>query len=323
MWFNSCVFIISFFILASCTNTKSKLPDSVGNGSEILVICNDSLWHGMAGEMLKSVLELKMEGLEESEYTIVQSQDLQKPFQLRRNILMIDIDPLNKKSKIETLKDVWSRNQRVIKIKAGSDTAFINLFNKHNKAIRELFNQNERAWFSTQNALSRNSEIEKTLADMFGIDISISSDFKLAYKKKDFIGLTSSDSVLSLLIYSYTFTDTSQLNGRSVLAERQKHTIIVSPEIAVFPDSSSGCAGYNFFSQKFLFRGMYALETRGSVSTNGKKDDSSFLNYSVVDAPRHRIIVFDGSVSIPGKPKRNYMRQLEAIILEARIRSDY
>jgi hypothetical protein len=67
-------------------------------------------------------------------------------------------------------------------------------------------------------------------------------------------------------------------------------------------------------SHKILFKNMFAIETRGLWKTAGDFMGGPFVNYTIVDAPRQRIIVFDGYVYYPNKSKRNYVRQLESII---------
>lgn len=312
--------LISTLLLASCSESKSKGPNSTGRGSEIIVVCTKTQWNGPLGDTVRAVFMRNMEGLPEAEpeFTLINipEKDFSKFLQTHRNVLVIDIKPAFKKSKVETLKNVWSHPQRVVKVIAGSDTAFFALFAKHSEAVKELFNQSERARYSAQNALSRNLVVEKLLADEFGIRMIVSKDFYQAKKMTDFVWLRSETTAnsLGLMIYTYPYKDTAQMNPFAVLAERNRYTKLYIPGPLEGSYMTIEKEFYPPVSRKILFKEMFALETRGLWKTEGDFMGGPFINYTIVDAPRQRIIVFDGYVYYPNKSKRNYIRQLESII---------
>ena len=321
MWFKKLVFILlASLILASCGESKSTSPNSTGRGSEIIVVCSKPKWNGPVGDSIRSVLMKYMQGLPEAEpeYTLINipEKDFSRFLQTHRNVLVVDIKAENTKSKVETLRNVWSHPQRVVKIKAKSDTAFINLFAKHSEAIKELFNQNERARFSAQNALNRNLPAEKLLKDEFGIKMVISKDFYQAKKMSDFVWLRSETNVnsLGLMIYTYPYKDTAQMSPDAILAARDRYTKLYVPGPVDGSYMTLEQDVYPPVSRKILFKNMFAVETRGLWKTFGDFMGGPFVSFTVVDAPRQRIVVFDGYVYYPNKSKRNYVRQLESII---------
>ena len=317
MSFKTLIFVlISSLIVASCSEGNSKGPDSTGQGSEIIVVCNKASWDGPVGDTIRRALMRSMEGLSETEpeYTLIfiPENRFSKIQQTHRNVLIVDINPENKISRVETLNNIWAHPQRVFKIEASADTSFFRFFAEHSEAIKELYNQNERAIFTIQNALSRNTVVEKMLADEFGVQMVVSDDFYQAEKTTDLVHLLAdtNDNSLSLGIYTFPFTDTSEINPNAVLVSRERF---------MRPNSSDQVkgAGIKYFgvtSRKILFKGMYALETRGLLKTKADTTGNPFINYTIVDAPRQRIVVFDGSVNYPYKANQNYIRQLEAII---------
>lgn len=321
MWFKKLIYLLfATLLLASCSENKSKGPNSTGRGSEIIIVCNKPKWNGPVGDTIRGVLMQNMQGLPEAEpeYTLINipEKDFSKFLQTHRNVLVVDINSKYTKGKVETLRNVWSHPQRVVKIKAGSDTAFLNLFAMHSEAIKELFNQNERARFSAQNALNRNRVAEKLLADEFGIKMVISKDFYQAKKMSDFVWLRSETNAnsLGLMIYTYPYKDTTQTNPDAVLDVRDRYTKLYIPGPLEGSYMAIEREFYPAISRKILFKEMYAIETRGLWKTVGDFMGGPFVNYTIVDAPRQRIIVFDGYVYYPNKSKRNYVRQLESII---------
>lgn len=321
MWLKKSVyFLMTILILASCGESKSTTPNSTGRSSEIIVVCNKPKWNSSVGDTIRGVLMQNMQGLPEAEpeYTLINIPEkaFSKFLQTHRNVLVVDINANYTKSKVETLRNVWSHPQRVVKIKAGSDTAFLNLFARHSKAIKELFNQNERARFSAQNALTRNKQAEKLLSDEFGINMVISKDFYQAKKANNFMWLRSETNAnsLGIMIYTYPYLDTNQMNPYAIMASRDKYTRLYIPGPLEGSYMAIEREFYPPVSRKLLFKEMFAVETRGLWKTVGDFMGGPFVNYTIVDAPRQRIIVFDGYVYYPNKSKRNYIRQLESII---------
>jgi len=321
MWFKKSIyFLFTTIILVSCSENKSTGPNSTGRGSEIIVICSKAKWNGPIGDSIRNTLTQSLQGLPEAEpeFTLINipGKDFSKFLQTHRNVLIVDIKAQNRKSKLETLRNVWSHPQRVIKVIAGSDTAFLTLFAKNSEAIKELFNQNERARFSVQNALNQNFVVEKLLAEEFGIQMVVSRDFYQARKTNDFVWLRSEATTMSLglMIYTYPYVDSLQLNKASILAERNLFTKQYVPGPLEGSYMTTEQEVYPPVSRKILFKKMYAIETRGLWKTHGDFMGGPFINYTIVDAPRHRIVVFDGYVYYPNKSKRNYIRQLESII---------
>ncbi len=312
--------LFTTYIMVSCGDNKSKSPSSTGRGSEIIVVCSKQTWNGPVGDTIRGAFTQNMPGLREAEpeftLTNILPKDFSKFLQAHRNVFIVDIETKYKTSEVETLRNEWSHPQRVIKVKAGSDTAFVNIFAKQSEAIKELFNQNERAWFSVQNALSQNLVVEKLLEDDFGIKMVISKDFYPANKTKDFICLRSEDTTMSLglMIYTYPFKDTAQMNPAAVLDSRDRYTKQYIPGRQKSSYMATEREFYPPVASKILFKNMYAVETRGLWKTVDDSLGGPFVNYTIVDAPRQRIVVFDGYIYNPNKSKRNYIRQLESII---------
>lgn len=309
-------------VLSSCSSNDKSQTTSTGRGSEIIVVCEKVKWDNVVSEPVKKLLTQEMNGLPESEPEFSLINVPQKSFsrflETHHNVLVIEIDPKVERAKVETLKDVWAHPQRVVKVIAPSDTAFLSLFAKHSNGIKELFNQSERIRYRALTSANRNVEVEKQLQE-FGVKMEISKDFYLAKKTKDFVWLRYETSVnsLGLMIYTYPYTDTAQLSAKQIYEKRNQITK------AYIPGPSNGSymmmelENYKPTSNQLTFKDLYAIESRGLWRTFGDFMGGPFINYTIVDAPRQRIVVFDGYVYYPNKDKRNYVKQLEALIWNA------
>ncbi len=61
------------------------------------------------------------------------------------------------------------------------------------------------------------------------------------------------------------------------------------------------------------------METRGVWNVVGDFMAGPFLSYTVVDERHGRLITLEGYVYAPNKPKRDYLRQMEAILYSLEI----
>jgi hypothetical protein len=62
------------------------------------------------------------------------------------------------------------------------------------------------------------------------------------------------------------------------------------------------------------FNDNYASEMRGLWRVENDFMGGPFISLSVLDASRRRVITVEGNVYAPKNEKRNYLRQLEAMI---------
>jgi len=312
--------LLAIVVLASCGKKQSST--SIGKSSEILVVSDSSTWQSSVGDTIRSVFMRTQDGFSNSEANFllryINESDFDKASHLHHNILIVDIDSDIVKGRIETLKDEWAEPQRVVKIKSASDTAFFTLLSKHAEALNELFEQNERAIARIQNAMDRNFETENFLNQELGINMVVSNAMHQTRKTNNSVCIGSKVSAegLKLIIYTFSYKDSSQLNADNMLVIRKQYFLQNSIGI----QSDNNPATFDFLSSKsmkFIFKGMYAIETRGLCKLEGKRGEIPFVSYTIIDAPRQRVVVFDGYVNNEEILKRSSIRQLESLILDA------
>jgi hypothetical protein len=308
-------------IINGCTGvTNSGKANATGKSSEILVVCEKIQWDGIVGKAIKDVFGAEMEGLPESEARFnmvnVPYNSFTRYLQPHRNVFIVDINPGNEKTQASIRKDVWSHPQQVVEIKAPSDTAFVNYFNHYGEAISEIFEQNELACYHAVNSLKRNIKAETQIEKTLGLKMVIPSDFYLAKQENGFVWLRKETTEMSLgiLIYSFPYTDTSQVSFPKIYAERNKMTseYIPGPTAGSYMLISDDVI--KPVSKPIKFKNMFAEETRGLWFTKGDFMGGPFINISVIDEFKQRIVALDGFVYRPNKEKRNYMRLLESIL---------
>ena len=313
--------LLAIVVLASCVKKQSS--SSIGKSSEILVVSDSSTWQSSVGDTIRSVFMRTQDGFSNSEANFllryINESDFDKASHLHHNILIVDIDADIVKGRIETLKDEWAQPQRVVKIESASDTAFFTLLSKHGKAINELFEQNERAVAKVVNTKVRNREVEELLNHELGVKMVVPGEMQQTGKTNHSICLESKTASkgLKLIIYTFPYKDSSQLSEGALHTLRKQYfqNNPIGSQQDVF--NSKGLDSIMSRSNKFIIKGLYALETRGLYKFEGNKFEIPFVSYAIIDAPRQRVVVFDGYVNTKVESKRGSIRQLESLILES------
>lgn len=286
----------------------------------MLVVVDKQQWNGEIGEAIRGFFGQDMEGLPQPEplfsfYTIPEA-DFSSLFQPHRNIFIVSIKPEFTNPFIETKRDLWASPQRVIKINASSDTAFLRLFHEHKTAFLRLYEQAERERIQRAYASVSDHSIRNQLVENFGFSLVIPSGFFVAAKTSDFMWIRRETLEFSqaLLIYTYDYKDTADFNMHQLLGMRNIFTQRYVP--GTFDGTYMVVAGDFIWpvSQRIDFNGRFAVETRGLWEVKNDYMGGPFINYSLVDETGSKIIALDAYVYAPKDRKRDLVRQLEAII---------
>jgi hypothetical protein len=64
----------------------------------------------------------------------------------------------------------------------------------------------------------------------------------------------------------------------------------------------------------FKMNGNYAAELRGQWKLENDFMGGPFVNLSILDVLQNRVVTLDGFVYAPSKDKRNFLRQVEAML---------
>ena len=117
-----------------------------------------------------------------------------------------------------------------------------------------------------------------------------------------------------LFVYYYKYTDTLMLTRDRLMAMRN----LMCKRFVGGPSDGSYMTTVAFEDvttfRSFNRRGRYTAELRGLWETHGDFMGGPFVSLTQYDEKRGRIVTVDGYVYAGKKDKRNYMRQIEAII---------
>ena len=344
-------FILGFFIIScsgeSNTTNKELLPLSVGAPGE-MIICMDSVqWHGKLGEKVKEIFLAEVQGIprEETLFTVryIKPEDLSSTLRQIANLIYItSFDSQTKGARkiqgyftpesrqkimsskdyfLSTAEDLYARDQQVMYLFGQTEADLIRNLDKNSTLITDHFNREERKRIAKDIFKTREKGIEKTLKNEFGLIAKIPSGYEVALINERFIWLRQMDKEIDKsIIISYTeYEDFEQFEQYQIIARRDslcKQYLYGDKENN--PDSymitETDIPFIPVISRQINLNNVYAVETRGLWRTNSQSMGGPFLGVTLAEEGNNRLFYIEGFVFSPGKPQREIMRELEAVL---------
>ena len=308
-------------LVSSCGNgLKNYTTSSSGRNGEILVVADRDLWRGDLKDTITNYFTEEQYGLPQSEprFSVFSTpiDEFNRILRPHRSILMISINASLPEAKISFSKDKWAAPQVLVKLTGPTRESLVEKFWAHREAITDLFIKSEYRRY--QNVAENMGEkgITKQLEEKYGYSLSFPKGFSISKSTDNFCWIRKETKEFShgVLIYSYDYTDTKQLDMKNILFVRDT---ITQKHIPGPTDSSYMAVSYQVYqpSSKVIdFNGNYCVETRGLWLVKNDFMGGPFVNYSFVDKATNKIISLDGYVYAPRDNKRDMLRSVEAIL---------
>jgi len=307
------------FLLFSCRNDSNMQKKITGKAGELVVVVPKETWEGKVGEAMKKVLMQPQVSLPQEEPIFnvidVPPKAFKEIFKTTRNIINVRISPTLDSAKIEFKKDVWAWPQAVVNIQAQSPESFIDLFNKNSDKIVSYILKAERNRLQMNYAKYTDQAIKKTLLKKFNIQLNIPNGFVIADEQDNFIWMRydTPEITQGIAVYTFPYTSDSTFTTGYLLSKRDSalEKNIEGPTRKSYMTTEHQIPPtFNIFE----FKNNYAAEMRGLWRMENDFMGGPFVNLSVLDISNNRVIMLDGFVYAPRFDKRNYLRQVEAII---------
>jgi len=311
---------ITAMLITACDKKLGEKPSSSGKTCEILLVADKSLVDSEIGDTLKAYFMMEQDGLNQSEplftmpYLSLSAFEDADMFQAHRNIIMINIHDTCKEEMV-IMKDYKAKPQIVFLLNAPNKQAFFHLFNEKKEMIKATFGETERIRINQAFKAIEEKGTGIEVRKIFNFSMVFPNGFKVSKKTRDFawIRQESKEYTEAVMIYTCPYSDKKQLNPQHIIALRDSLTkqYIPGPTDGSYMTSEKEFAPV---SREINFNGLYAIELRGLWKLKGDFMGGPFINYTFVDQKNNRIIMLDGFLYSPKKPKRDLLKQIESII---------
>ena len=306
------------------TGCKSKdgqkiLPSISGKAGEVAVVCSKVEWESEPGSTLRALLGGEVPYLPQVEpmYDLfnVPQQAFNRVFQVHRNIIIINTEKKYEKPRFTTWTDVWASPQVVIQIDAEDGAKAAEVVAKEGKKILALLERTERNRIISNINSFENAELRKPVNEMFGGSPCFPKGFSMKKISDDFMWISYEPAytIQGILIWKYPYTGEADFNDETLAAKRNeitKEQIPCTTEgsyMILNPDIMPGC-------DYFDYKGRSITELRGLWEAYNDFMGGPFISHSFLSPDKQYVVTMDGFVYAPKYDKRNYLRQVEAIL---------
>jgi len=320
------MFVLAVVVLAGCGGSNSQgggLVASSGRSGEVLIVCSGKQWNGELGDSLQAILMQPVSILPQYEPLFLLSYiapgHFKDSFQKQRNILIFSIDPSLEKGKMLVAYNQWAKPQTVIRISANNAQGLIDELSTRQSRIIDYLMVREMSYFmKTQNRqdLSINREMEQR----YKLSLFTPEGFVFAIKDSNFCWLRrdTKDWTQSMMIYTQEYVNAEQFSQSQIIRLRDSLTkkyVFGTADRSYITTDKEHLPPISELSQ--AFGNNYAVRTVGLWKTEGDFMGGPFVCYTLLDTNRMRVVTLDAFLYAPNDKKRDLLRRMEAILLNA------
>lgn len=321
----STLFLLLALAMGGCQSfhtLTSPLKEAQGKPYELIVVCPQQEWMGEVGDTLRSILTEPVPYLNQREPLFDVVRVTERGFSSiivdHRNILKVLKEPSLQTASMAVQYDLTASPQIVLTLQGPDDKALVGYLSEHREELLQVLEAAERDRAVKFYEEYGNAQLEQTIKERFGVQMTVPKGYLLANDQPDFLWARFEYPVASqgFFLYSYPYEGPQSLSEEALLSARNRFA-------ARIPGPSEG--SYMTTSEAFppaykMFRleGRLWCELRGFWDVHGDFMGGPFVSFTTVDTATNRVFTLDCYVYSPKHHKRNYMRGVEHLLYGVR-----
>lgn len=341
------VFIFLFVITLACNHQDKNpnyLPKSTGKPGDVVIVMDSMQWKGSLGSAVRKVFRAEVPGLPQTEpmFNVIWAHPsrLKLLTQIRNLVYVFTLDQQSSGSKSlrreftpETLEkiqndtsfysytrqDEYALGQEVMYLFGDTQESLIHHLQTGGPEIIEYFNEVERKRI-TKSLLERKAKngVISFLPKEQSIELRVPIGYKLADKQSDFVWLRQIEANRDKDIFitwkpyesEYQLLPDSIVAWRDAVAKKYLYEDPENPISYLVTEREN----FSISARQVSFNNHFAMQIRALWRTNNFSMGGPYLGYALVDEGKGRLYYIEGFAYVPGKNKREIMRELEAIL---------
>ncbi|HQB78753.1 MAG TPA: DUF4837 family protein [Tenuifilaceae bacterium] len=298
---------------------RSFLPNVTGRAGEVLVVLPRDLKNDTITGTFRSILGDDYPFLPQSEpmfdMIFVPSENFGDIFRSHRNIVYTKVDKSVTKSQITVQRDVWASPQTVISFSSPTWDSLRLFVMEQKETFIKYLEQAERDRI-VQNAMQYEATgTREFLKKKFGVSLYLPKGYRINLDTTNFAWISHETPEISqgVLVYEFPYTDANTFTSEYLVERRNEFVGKFIPG----PTNGSYMITSTFFPPQYtplMYKNRYFGQIRGLWDVHKHPMGGPYISLVTLDEAKNRIIVVEGFVYAPGKQKRNYLRQLEAVL---------
>ena len=294
-------FAILILLFSSCGEGDKTLPHSTGANSEVVFVVADVLWESQIKELVSNSFGSSIQGLNQNEtaFRVVQvnHSEFKSILKTHKNIVIIAKDVMQ-----SSQQNKWAYNQLVSQLnwQENSKETQISL----NK-LKFIYDQKELKAIRKSFAKISQKNNEELLNNNFGIEVIIPKEYKVIYNSDSIFWATfnplKSEEIKNILSFCFTpystnlqeevLQKTDSVFAKYLEGEKIGSFVRIEPQ-------------YPPYCNDNIYRGLWKLE-------KGFMGGPFLIKTYFIE---NKVVVNVGLIFAPQSRKRNFIKELEAIL---------
>ncbi len=324
---NSFLLVFLLIVAAACQHKGAPVlyTNITGKAGETIVVMSKVAWDDLPGNLIRRTLAQPQLALPQEEPIFdlvnVPHEAFKDIFLKTRNIIQTKISPIVENPGVTFTDDVWAYPQATVQINARNNEEFEKLFRENSDKIVAYFIKAERERLAMNYAKLHDKAIYNKLEKKYDIYLTVPPGFQIAPEEKDFTWLRyeTPDISQAIMVYTFPYNSDSTFTLNYLLFKRDSILRVNVPGPLKGSYMSTERQAEPTF-QITRHNGNYAANIRGLWRVENDFMGGPFVMLAELDLIRQRVVVIDGYVYAPSKNKRNYIRQIEAIVYSLKLK---
>ena len=290
---------------------------STGKAGEMILAIDTNYWSKAAVKAIYEVIQQPQPAINQIEpmFDVIQCSNAyyKASFMRHRNIVQFDNNPDYAGNTFEIARNPITSPQVLIKIRGNQQDSCLALFLAHKDEIVKAMYDNDIARLQNAHRKLNNPVIEKKIKEKFGLSMTIPDGYFVGREEEDFLWLcfrTPKNDRFVMLYKSPRY----ELTKENIVAERDRITkAYIQGAVAGAYPLVANIEGYPM-AQNIQIRYHNGVELRGLWETVRDKMGGPFYSFTQISPDSTSCITVDGFVYAPQEQKRDYLREVEAVV---------
>lgn len=324
------LFLVLLSITFGCSDEgkQSYKPAHTGAPGEVVVVMSEVNWRGEPGKLFRETFQQYYPMLPQAEpqFTLLHfsEEEMSEMLKLHRNIIIVKIGETDEAADNVTVqKNKWSSEQLVFTIRAADTESFKAVFEKNADAIINRLKQKEQDRLRARAKHFGNDRARAAIAEKFGVEIWLPQDAELVVSKPDFswykrervkyVNGTPRQMSEGYIIYTYPYTSDSTFTRSHLLQVRDS---VLKANVPGPVEGSYMTTEYRFEPtlEVWPLKDQYAVQMRGLWRTENFMMGGPFISLTTLTANQDSVVTISGYVFAPNFDKREFIREIEAVL---------
>lgn len=307
------------------------LPGKVGPSGEVVMVASQALWNDGVGTAVDSVFGHPVRVLPQYEprFDVIRldPREFDRFWKPHRNLVVFDVaDRIDaQEPKLTVYRNRYSKGQIYAEVRAKDAKGAVEALNGIEGAwmLADMMEREEAKRYADLLALNRNRTLEQDLADQHGLTAILPKDARMVASSGGYCWIERSltrmkggrnhDVQMGLVVHRTPYRGPKDFSMDGMLQRRDS---LFKARISSRKEGSYMTTEYRLapMYEEVSFRGNFAAAMRGLWRMEGDFMGGPWTSMAWVDESRGQLVTVDGYVYAPYFGKREYLRELEAIV---------